>query len=485
MYKKRKSKMFADGGIMQEGGTVDEVSGNDVPPGSLKEEVRDDVDAKLSVGEYVFPADVTRYYGIAKLEAMRKEAQDSLKQMEAGGRMGNAEQVSEEAIDSYDDDEEFSKSVDAAMSEQDGENEYNKGGVVKKYAPGGSVGYDPAINKEIYKRAPIKGFEMIPMEDDKGNRIFIPFINGEPQLAIPAGYSIRAAATEAPPTTGTTPTAPAAQPEGGDKSDNSEGDRGLGYSPTSGLTSPGPVSFQGNIQNALDVYGSSLFGLLPGAKIASLAADSMLNSATVAESKKQQSIISDNISTFGPSYGGANYGTEVDDGGFGVTSMTGAGIAANPMGIDPATAQGQRSIIAETINLSISKNISPNDALDTVMEANREAFQRSEKASYDLAAPNFNSAVSSPVSLSSVEPTSTFKGEKSNPSLPSAQDLNTDVSSINTDTRNITGTPNTGTFGGIPANAGSIDVGNNVGGGGYGNDGGGYDGGDPGGVGAR
>jgi hypothetical protein len=201
MYKKRKSKMFADGGIMQEGGTVDEVSGNDVPPGSLKEEVRDDVDAKLSVGEYVFPADVTRYYGIAKLEAMRKEAQDSLKQMEAGGRMGNAEQVSEEAVDEYDNDDDFSKSVDAAMSEQDGENEYNKGGVVKSYAVGGVVGYDPATSKEIYKRAPIKGFEMIPMEDDKGNRIFIPFINGEPQLAIPAGYHIRAAATEAKPAT--------------------------------------------------------------------------------------------------------------------------------------------------------------------------------------------------------------------------------------------------------------------------------------------
>ena len=74
--------MLADGGIMQEGGTVDEVSGNDVPLGSLKEEVRDDVDAKLSPGEYVFPADVTRYYGIAKLEAMRKEAQDGLMKME-------------------------------------------------------------------------------------------------------------------------------------------------------------------------------------------------------------------------------------------------------------------------------------------------------------------------------------------------------------------------------------------------------------------
>ncbi len=43
---------------------IDPVSGNDVPPGALPQEVRDDVDAKLSEGEYVVPADVLRYYGV-------------------------------------------------------------------------------------------------------------------------------------------------------------------------------------------------------------------------------------------------------------------------------------------------------------------------------------------------------------------------------------------------------------------------------------
>ena len=56
--------MFDDGGLMDEGGTVDEQSGNDVPPGSLKEEVRDDIPAQLSEGEFVFPADVVRYIGL-------------------------------------------------------------------------------------------------------------------------------------------------------------------------------------------------------------------------------------------------------------------------------------------------------------------------------------------------------------------------------------------------------------------------------------
>ena len=34
---------FDEGCLMDEGGTVDPVSGNEVPPGSLREEVRDDI----------------------------------------------------------------------------------------------------------------------------------------------------------------------------------------------------------------------------------------------------------------------------------------------------------------------------------------------------------------------------------------------------------------------------------------------------------
>jgi hypothetical protein len=342
MYKKRKSKMFADGGIMQEGGTVDEVSGNDVPPGSLKEEVRDDVDAKLSVGEYVFPADVTRYYGIAKLEAMRKEAQDSLKQMEAGGRMGNAEQVSEEAIDSYDNDEEFSKSVDAAMSEQDGENEYNKGGVVKSYAPGGSVGYDPVINKGIYKRAPIKGFEMIPMEDDKGNRIFIPFINGEPQLAIPVGYHIRAASTDTTPTKGTTPTGPDAQ----------QGDAGGGQDSAGG----GQDSAGGGGNGRASPSGPDVLGLGPAS-----------DRSSWRDSLKDISPVVTTAASFVPGLSlGLNLAKLAD---FALSSYEKSqNVEANEkMSLaKEAFQKSEKSIIAETIDLSISKNISPNEALDEV-----------------------------------------------------------------------------------------------------------------------
>ena len=47
-----------DGGLKDDGGEVEPTSGNDVPSGSLKEEVKDDIPTMLSEGEFVFPADV-------------------------------------------------------------------------------------------------------------------------------------------------------------------------------------------------------------------------------------------------------------------------------------------------------------------------------------------------------------------------------------------------------------------------------------------
>ncbi len=84
---------FNEGGLMDEGGMVDKESGNEVPPGSLREEVRDDIPAQLSEGEFVFPADVVRYIGLENLMRMRQEAKQGLAQMEAMGQMGNSEEA--------------------------------------------------------------------------------------------------------------------------------------------------------------------------------------------------------------------------------------------------------------------------------------------------------------------------------------------------------------------------------------------------------
>ena len=85
--------LFQEGGMIDEGGTTDPVSGNDVPVGSLQEEVRDDIPAQLSEGECVMPADVVRYHGLDKMMALRDEAKMGLQRMEAMGQMGNADEA--------------------------------------------------------------------------------------------------------------------------------------------------------------------------------------------------------------------------------------------------------------------------------------------------------------------------------------------------------------------------------------------------------
>ena len=89
----RQMSMFDEGGLEDDGGTVDPVSGNDVPPGSTQEEVRDDIPAQLSEGEFVFPADVVRYIGLGNLMTIRQEAKMGLKMMDEMGQMGNSEEA--------------------------------------------------------------------------------------------------------------------------------------------------------------------------------------------------------------------------------------------------------------------------------------------------------------------------------------------------------------------------------------------------------
>jgi hypothetical protein len=93
MALEKQMELFEEGGLLQEGGSVDEESGNEVPTGSLKEEVRDDIPAQLSEGEFVMPADVVRYHGLDKMMALRDEAKFGLQRMEDMGQMGNADEA--------------------------------------------------------------------------------------------------------------------------------------------------------------------------------------------------------------------------------------------------------------------------------------------------------------------------------------------------------------------------------------------------------
>jgi len=124
---KNQMEMFDQGGLKDEGGTVDPVSGNEVPVGSNKEEVRDDIDAKLSEGEFVFPADVVRYIGLEKLMMMRQEAKQGLKKMEAMGQMGNADEATVR------DDLPFDETDIIAEDDDGNEVEMAVGGMPSKY----------------------------------------------------------------------------------------------------------------------------------------------------------------------------------------------------------------------------------------------------------------------------------------------------------------------------------------------------------------
>lgn len=185
------NRLFAEGGMNDEGGTVDPVSGNDVPPGSLKSEVRDDIDAKLSEGEFVIPADVVRYIGLERLMKLRDEAKQGLARMAEIGQMGNAQEVENpEAL--HEGDEGFESEIDDIMKEVDGEamgeKKFAAGGfaepgtdLLSKYnIPRTSI-TNPALDVRAYKNA-------------EGRVMYITFFNGKPSIQIPAGYEFAGSA---------------------------------------------------------------------------------------------------------------------------------------------------------------------------------------------------------------------------------------------------------------------------------------------------
>jgi hypothetical protein len=89
---------------------TDPVSGNPIPPGSSAENVRDDIPAVLSDGEYVVPADVVRYHGLKTFMEMRAEAKVGLMSMMAEGQI---RMISEE-----DDDEDTEVEEEESDSEE-------------------------------------------------------------------------------------------------------------------------------------------------------------------------------------------------------------------------------------------------------------------------------------------------------------------------------------------------------------------------------
>jgi hypothetical protein len=191
MYNNDTERLFAEGGMNDQGGTVDPVSGNDVPPGSLQNEVRDDIDVKISEGEFVIPADVVRYIGLERLMKLRDEAKQGLSRMNEIGQMGNSQEVENpEAL--HEDEEGFNSEIDDIMKEVDGEQMGEK-----KFGAGGfnEPGVD-LLNKYNIPKTSLTNpaLDVRAYKNKEGRVMYITFFNDKPSIQIPAGYEFAGSA---------------------------------------------------------------------------------------------------------------------------------------------------------------------------------------------------------------------------------------------------------------------------------------------------
>ena len=212
----KKAVGFAEGGLTMDDqmetvfkssrGEVDPVSGNEVPLGARPEEVRDDIPANLSEGEYVVPADVLRYYGVKFFEDLRSQAKQGWQELDEGGRVGGDPSGMEMGEDELPFDiSELQTIDDSQMGEQP---EMNMGGYIKGYADGGVVDVDTAALQEEFPDAfTTAGKGGVPEQEYRtytnaqGMTLSIRFVNGKPMSSIPAGYTASgetAAETAAP-----------------------------------------------------------------------------------------------------------------------------------------------------------------------------------------------------------------------------------------------------------------------------------------------
>jgi hypothetical protein len=170
------------------GGEVDPVSGNDVPPGSLPEEVRDDIPAQLSEGEYVVPADVVRYYGVKFFEDLRMQAKMGFAEMDAQGRIGGEPLDGMEIVEPEDDlpfDLDDLEVVEVIEMDEGGD--VARRGMITSGdpdSPGGALG----LGQEGLSLSSKSSVEMKKYVNEDGHALMILFINGDPITPIPEGY---------------------------------------------------------------------------------------------------------------------------------------------------------------------------------------------------------------------------------------------------------------------------------------------------------
>jgi len=146
--------VLKEGGIRDDGLNVDPVSGNEIPSGSLAEEVRDDIPAQLSGGEYVVPADVVRFFGVKYFEDLRMEAKSGLQDMERNGRIGG-EPVEPQQQMAQNTNQGITEADLQALEAMMTTGAY-EGGLMDKIAY--TVKNDPVVNERVNKKGTSVGF---------------------------------------------------------------------------------------------------------------------------------------------------------------------------------------------------------------------------------------------------------------------------------------------------------------------------------------
>ena len=142
--------VLREGGIRDDGLNVDPVSGNEIPSGSLAEEVRDDIPAQLSGGEYVVPADVVRFFGVKYFEDLRMQAKLGLQDMERNGRIGGEPMMAASAPTGQGITEADLQALEAMMTTG-----VYSGGLMDKIAY--TIENDPLVNERVNKKGtPVK-----------------------------------------------------------------------------------------------------------------------------------------------------------------------------------------------------------------------------------------------------------------------------------------------------------------------------------------
>lgn len=179
--------------------SVDPVSGNPVPIGVEPENVRDDIDAKLSVGEYVVPAQAVQFHGVDKFEKLVKSAEKGMADMQANGRVGGEPVALEDEVAQAfaqggmvgDLDGLITKVRAAVESDPSLRESLQRKGIT--FAEGGFVpgAWTPPGITYFQDSSAVgsgTGVEYRIFTNAEGHRISIPFMNGEPQIPIPPGY---------------------------------------------------------------------------------------------------------------------------------------------------------------------------------------------------------------------------------------------------------------------------------------------------------